>query len=642
MEKLSNLLQASFSHKILNFNAKLLSALILIFVVSGVSAQEKISLQSKISRVIVFLKGAQVERIAQASISAGNSVILLKGLSPEIEEQSIQVKGMGNFVILSVNKQANFLNEQKEDAETKKQEDAADAIRDKIEIRQNDLAILKKEEDMLAQNQRVGSDAAGLDLNKLKQALDFQKARLADNKLKQLQIRKELNKLNDELADVNKQLADLKGKGKSNTSDIAITISSKAAGSANFQVSYLVKNATWFPTYDIRATDISKPIELVYRANVSQQCGEEWNNVNLALSSGDPSQGGNRPVLNPYKIGYNVFNYKPSETITNVYGHISDASDGSALPGVSVRIKGTSIGAASDASGNYTIQIPSPASVLEYNYVGYEKIERPAVSTRVDVRMQQNTQALNEVVAVGYSQKSDITGSVQRVVSGVKIRGVSSVPQASAVEVQVQQSQTTVQFEVKQPYTISSDGKQLSVEVAKSELPASFRYYAVPKLSQQAYLTAAITGVNDLNLLSGEATIFFEGAFLGKTLIDMSNTGDTLNVSLGADKGVTVKRTQQLDKNSRTFAGSNARAERAYLLEVYNHKSQAIQLTLEDQLPVSNSSEVTVEKQEISGASLEEQSGRLTWNLDLKPNERKTETLRYQVKYPRNKPVILE
>ncbi|MGN7204495.1 DUF4140 domain-containing protein [Pedobacter sp. SAFR-022] len=151
---------------------------------------------SKIERVIVFLDGAQIERTSTATIPAGTSSIVFHDLSPEIEEQSIQVKGAGNFSILSVVRQNNYLNEQKANEEMKILEQRLNGLNDQVDIKQNNILNLKKEEDLLAANQSVGTGGAGLDLNKLKQLLEFQRARLTENKLKQLENEKAIKRLN--------------------------------------------------------------------------------------------------------------------------------------------------------------------------------------------------------------------------------------------------------------------------------------------------------------------------------------------------------------------------------------------------------------------------------------------------------------
>lgn len=605
-------------------------------------AQEKVvTADSKIQRVIVFLQGAQIERSAQAQIPAGTSLLTFRGLSAEIDEQSIQVKGAGNFTILAVNKQTDFLQEQELRGSLTRLQDQIAELRDQKEIQDNIIAILKKEEDMLASNQSVGNGGAGLDLNKLKQALDFQKARLSENKVKQLSTRKEIQRLNTGIKKLENQLNEEAGKPGNKTSNIVVKLSSGTSTSGSFVLTYLVKNASWYPTYDLRATDVNKPINLIYRANISQQSGEEWKDVKLTLSSGDPSIGGRKPSLRPYQVGYNISRHTPAADLTSVRGKVTDSKDGAPLIGVSVRIKGTSIGSNTDVNGNYTLSVPAPGSTLQFSYIGYVSHEQVAYSSEMNVRLNQDSKSLNEVAVVGYGaeRKMELTGSV----AGVQIRGTSSlIKQSVPLEVQVQQSQTNVQFEVAQPYSIYSDGKQLTVEIAEHELPADYRYHAVPKIKQEAYLTASVTGINDLNLLSGEANVFFDGAFLGKTLINIENTNDTLVISLGADKNVLVKRVAQKGQNEKSFMGSNQKAVRAFSLDVLSRKAYPIKLTVEDQVPVSNTSEVTVESEELSGGKLDPATGLVKWDLQLLPQGKKSLQLKYEVKYPKNRPVSLE
>lgn len=610
--------------------------LILVFSITSlfVWGQEKIiTTDSKIQGVIVFLHGAQIERTAETAIPSGTSTVIFKGLSPEIDEQSIQVKAIGNFTILSVNRQNNYLNEQKLSTEIEELQDKISGLRDQQDIQQNTILILKKEEDMLAANQIVGTNSA--DINKLKNALDFQKNRLTANKVKQLGSNRETKKLNGEITKLEKQIREITEKSKTNTSDIVVKVSSNGFVNGNFKLSYLVKNATWFPSYDLRASDVTKPINLIYRANIPQQSGEEWDNVKLVLSSGDPSRGGETSSLRPYQIGYNISNYSPAANITSVSGRITDTQNRDPLVGVTVRVRGTSIGTTSDVSGTYSIQIPSPNSILEFSYIGYETQQSQIHSSVSNVQLRPSISSLNEVVVVGYgsAKRKDLN----RMLEG-KVSGISTVP----LDVQVQEGQTSVRFEVAQPYSIASDGKQLSVEIAEHKLAADYVYFAVPKLRQEAYLTASITGFSELNLLSGEANIFFEGTYLGKTLINMENTNDTMSVSLGADKNVLVKRIQEKDQNEKTLSGATNKATRAYFIEVLNRKSQPIKLMLEDQIPISNTSDVVVTAQELSGADLEETTGMLKWNLMLTPNVKKVVNMKYQVKYPKNRHVNLE
>ena len=122
----------------------------------------------------------------------------------------------------------------------------------------------------------------------------------------------------------------------------------------------------------------------------------------------------------------------------------------------------------------------------------------------------------------------------------------------------------------------------------------------------------------------------------------MQNASDTLTISLGVDKNVVVKREKQTDFNQKQFIGSSQRDNRSYVIDIKNRKSQLINLIIEDQIPISSSSDISIEKQEISQAKYNESDGKLRWQFTLQPNEQKKLALKYQVKYPKNKPINLE
>ncbi|RYG03863.1 MAG: mucoidy inhibitor MuiA family protein, partial [Chitinophagaceae bacterium] len=323
-----------------------------------------------------------------------------------------------------------------------------------------------------------------------------------------------------------------------------------------------------------------------------------------------------------------------------VKGKVVSAGDNSALPGASVRVKNSSIATVTDLDGNYSIQMPAGSNTLEFNYIGFERQELTASpSQQLNVRLNESNNALNEVFITAAGEggiKKALAGSV----AGIRIRGsnsISSVP----LEVRNVEKQTNVTFEIKMPYTILSDGKQATVDIGNYDFKAAYEYYAVPKVTQDAFLTAKITDFNEVNFISGEASIFFEGTYLGKSLLDISNT-DTLTISLGVDKNVQVKREKQKGYTERQFIGSSQKDTRHFVIDVKNRKNQAVNLTIEDQLPVPSNSDITVEKQELSKAKLDETNGKLTWQFVLQPNEQKKIDLKYQVKYPKNRPVNIE
>jgi len=616
--------------------------ILLLFVSFAALAQEtQIPVNSKINNVTVFISGAQVQRQTESvDIPPGISLLVFSGLSSAIETQSIQAKGEGNFTILSVTQQKNFLLEKKNSDQKTSYLNTITSLNDKIAELRNESEVYKAEEDMLIKNQVVMGPNVNYDLAKLKLALDFQKQRLSEAKNKQIAIGKEIIKLQLELNKYNKQIVEIDGQNLKNSSDVVVKVSAKAATRGKFGLTYMVSNAAWYPTYDIRAKDVLSPIELVYKANVTQNSGEDWRSVKLTLSSGNPTTNNTKPDLQPYKLGFNsagYFGIGGNAAITLVKGRVVGADDNQALPGVAIRAKNTSVATVTDASGNFSLQIPTGSTILTFSYIGFQTLEQPINSNQMNIRLQPDNQTLSEVVVAGYgnTQRKEIANAK------VMIRGMSSLT-SNAVEVNTVEKQTNITFDIQNPYTILSDGKQFTVDIGNYDFKADYEYYAAPKISDDAFLTAKINGFNEVNLISGEANIFFEGTFLGKTLLDIQNASDTLTFSLGVDKNVVIKREKQKDFNEKQFIGSSQRDSRHFVIDIKNRKSQPINLIVQDQLPVSTSSDISIEKQELSKAQLDEATGLLTWKMLIQPNEQKKLTLKYQVKYPKNKPVNIE
>src|ERR1700753_1312020 len=267
------------------------------FALAAANAQEGQKIASKVEKVTMFLNGAQVTRTAMVNISPGTSQLVFVGISPGLDPQSIQVHSAGAFTILSVKHELDFINEQAKVQEVENIKVAQKAIRDKIILQNSLTSIYQAEETMIAKNQVVSAENTGLDVIKLKQALDFQTERLTDLKQKEITVGNTVDELNRELAKYDRQIAEI-GKGRTSaTSNVIVTVSSKATLQADFRLSYVVHDAAWYPTYDIRAKDVNSPVTISYKANVSQNSGENWKDIKLTLSTGNPAVSGNKPEL---------------------------------------------------------------------------------------------------------------------------------------------------------------------------------------------------------------------------------------------------------------------------------------------------------------------------------------------------------
>jgi uncharacterized protein (TIGR02231 family) len=214
--------------------------------------------------------------------------------------------------------------------------------------------------------------------------------------------------------------------------------------------------------------------------------------------------------------------------------------------------------------------------------------------------------------------------------------------EAAPVMVEKKIGETTVTFDVSVPCSVPADGKLQTVEIQRLTAPAEYKYVTVPKLSQLAYLTANITDWAKLSLQSGEATLYFENSFVGKSNVNVNQLTDTLTLSLGTDNSILVKREKRTDFTSRKTIGSNKTETYSFLLTIRNNKTVPVRITLNDQIPVSSNSGITVDPVELSGGKHNAQTGEIRWDLEINKQETKQIVLTYSVKYPKDKTVILE
>lgn len=216
-----------------------------------------------------------------------------------------------------------------------------------------------------------------------------------------------------------------------------------------------------------------------------------------------------------------------------------------------------------------------------------------------------------------------------------------SPAQSAANYSQLVETMTNVEFDIKLDYTIPSDGSSHMVSIKKSDLPAQYYHYLVPKLDSEAFLLAKITGWEDLNLLPGPANVFYEGTYVGATVLNPSVINDTLQLALGRDNGIVITRTKMPVKENNKLLGNEITKTIAYELKLKNNKSRLINLVVEDQIPISQNKDIKVELKDKGKADYNDGTGGLKWTLSVDPKESKSLKFAYAVTFNKDMPLSL-
>lgn len=214
--------------------------------------------------------------------------------------------------------------------------------------------------------------------------------------------------------------------------------------------------------------------------------------------------------------------------------------------------------------------------------------------------------------------------------------------ESELIEVSQREAPFGFEFEIKTPLTLPSNGRDVTTEIARYQLPATYEYRCYPKHDKEAFLVADATDWMKLNLLPGQASVYFENAYVGKSALDPTVATDTLHFSLGRDQGILVSRTKVNDTSVRRFLGSNQEQTMTWKITVKNNRREAVNLTVYDQTPIARNSNINVSIEELSGGQLDRDTGIVSWPIQLQAGQQRELLLQYKVKYPKNKRLSIE
>lgn len=620
-------------------------ACLFLFLVNQVNASSE---ELKVNKVTIYNDGAEVHSKATVGLESGRNEITFKRLSPHIDPATIQIAGQG-FRVLSIARGLDVVkNDEAYNDSVKYFQSQIDDFEAKIREKTTLMNILEKEERILTANQKITGEG-GVQPVEVRNTLEYLFTRVNQIERQRFETSEEIRELRQKINDLKEASNKLKKPEEELFSTVTFILQSDRRARIPLEVRYWVNQAGWFPSYDIFSRD--GRVEISYNANIRQQTGTDWKSVQLVVSSASPYKSQQAPRLHPFRLNFGrratpLASFDNIERahdrgIYSVRGKVIDATGGGEIPGVTVIVKGTTVGTVTDVNGEFNLQLPSDARVLTFSFIGMITQEVAIDRNHMNIALESDIVALQEVIVTGYG--------VQGSTPGVRIRGMSSgparevsAPRPQAPPVVSLGYQTSFSYEIDVPYDIPSADEPSQVEINRINIPATMRYRAVPVIEEAAFLTARISDWEQYNLLDGEANLYLDNQFMGRSVLETRFLDDTLTISLGRDESIVIKRKRQREYEQRRLWSNRTREERMWHTAVRNTKSDKIMLELLDQIPVSQTSDIKVEIIDISGASIDEETGILTWNLEIKPGETREVIVHYSVEYPRNRTVNLD
>ena len=640
---------------------------------------DTLEVSSKIKDVTVFFSGAQITRTAKIKAPKGKHRLVLNELPNTIYDQSIQVKSTENCKILSVKHELVYPSTKKSSAE-KVLENKIESLELEMKSISNQFNVFTLEQQLLSDNRKLNKNKEGSAIEDIKKAADFYRERLNEIQQGKLNLSVEIDKKKEAIQELYAELNTLTVKKRNTYSKVIITIDCLTAINDDMNISYYVSSAGWTPNYDFRVDEITEPLNIVYNAEVYQSSGESWDKVNLKLSTNNPSLSGEQPELvtwilgrpNPYK----------KEIVQKgagaLKGRVLDEENNEPIPFAKIILKQNNQiigGASSDFDGKYQIKpITTGSYVVEVENIGYKSNRITGVKindskiTILDFELNSAVEMLEEVAVVMYkvplidkdgaasggtvtrqdisrmpsrnaqSISSTVRGSRKNqeyyYIDGIKVKG-DPIEATNYISNSLKTSITNLEYTIDIPYTIPSDGEDYSIKMKDVSIPVNYIYHAVPKLDEDAFLTAELTGWAALNLLPGKSNIYYQGTYIGESKIETEKASDTLSISLGRDRNIVVKREGNKELFDKRVVGNYIKETVGWNITVRNNKDAKINIVIEDQFPISERKSIEVDRLDYSGAKLNDKTGKLLWEIELNANEKKDLKFNYLVKYPK-------
>lgn len=596
---------------------RLLMMMTVVLTTKTFATDEKIFVKSDLKAVTVFKSGAELTHQSTANLKQGINELVIDNIANSIDINSIQIKTTNAVTLMGVEFANNYLAPVEKSVRVKMLEDSVEKIQNLWENINESIATNNELYDVLRANKDLKGTQNGISVAEVIKLMDYYKIKLNELQEAKQSLNSKLKKLEEIKLRLLNQINEEASKNISVAGKIILQLSVAAQGKYEFMISYIANSAFWTPFYDVRLDDIKSPMKIITKAKISQTTGIDWKQVKLSLSTSTPSLYGAAPILNAWYLAYiNPIQY---------YNRRFEATNTIQSLGAIQLNDDTKFKDKLEYSTNNKLQQSIPIYVVDGNVMSKEefsKISNNAIKS-------QEFLSSNQAVSIYGSQAN---------------AGAYIITLKEGLEDYISVSENTLNmnYDIDLLYDIPTTGKAQTAILSTQDVNATYKHYSVPKLDKDAYLMAEVADWSKLNLLPGEANIIFEGTYVGKSFIDPSSVNDTLNLTLGRDKKVVIKRDKLIDYSSVKFLGTNKLQKFTYQITIKNTKKEAINLLLKDQFPLSTNKEIEVELLDDANAEINRDLGILNWKLKISAGESKKIKFSYAVKYPKDKTINIQ
>ncbi|QHP76463.1 mucoidy inhibitor MuiA family protein [Proteus vulgaris] len=191
------------------------------------------------------------------------------------------------------------------------------------------------------------------------------------------------------------------------------------------------------------------------------------------------------------------------------------------------------------------------------------------------------------------------------------------------------------------PYTLKNSTEPNTLVINQKEVVVNYRYLTTPKLVEEVYLQAEVKDWENLNLLNGRANIYYMNSFIGNSYINTNELTELLNIPFGIDKNIQISRiNNEKIRKEPIFIGTTIEQKESYTIKVRNTYNSPVKVTIYDQLPLSQESNINVADAVYKDGVLDKDTGEIKWDIILGAKEEKSLPLNYTLSYPKNRQIM--
>ncbi|MBP8033609.1 MAG: DUF4139 domain-containing protein [Bacteroidia bacterium] len=540
-------------------------------IVKAKAAESEKTIKSKPEKIIVYTQGAQVHRNSLVNLVAGQNTIIFSGLENCINASAIQASGNGNFIIAEIQHEVHY-------PEFDKAKLNGDVRYKKLLKHVNDSI---QELNYLIEENTAKSDALATEKNVLLN-YSLYKGQSKRDSIAPLKdglayLREKLYNINSEQLKLKREREKLEAK-KIVLNERIINVTNELANQNN--------------TGEVEKVDYRILVHVI-----ADQATQATINLNYYITNAG------------WTPSYDLRANTNDQNVKLTYK--AQIHQESGIDWGSVKL------VLSTANPNRSYNIPS----LSPWYLGYNPYS--------NMNGKKNSVTLSAPASAAYDMDKSK-------VDDLKTLEKEEVLAQNAYDyTSVSENIIETEYEIKLNYTIPSDGKEHFAAILVKDLKTLYRYKAIPKLNNNVYLTAVLPDWEDAITMSGEASIYYDGSYVGNTSLTPGGTEDTIQLSLGIDKNIAIKRQKIKDKCSQKVLDNDILHQYTFEITMKNSRANKIEIEVEDQLPLTQDKTVTIDKKELSGAKYDEVTGILKWRSTIQAKDSKKLTLMYQIKAPK-------